>query len=135
MSSLPPTEAAHEASGDLDLLTTPELVELLAVEQRHAVAAVAAQTIPIARAVGRIAARMSGGGTLNYVGAGSSGRIAVLDAAEMPPTFGTPPELVRAHMLELAGNRTGAAAAYRAAARLTTSLPERRYLEARAAGM
>ncbi len=44
-------------------------------------------------------------------------------------------EAVRAHMLELAGDRTGAAAAYRAAARLTTSLPERRYLEARAAGM
>jgi RNA polymerase sigma factor (sigma-70 family) len=44
-------------------------------------------------------------------------------------------ELVRAHMLELAGDRTGAAAAYRAAARLTTSLPERRYLEARAAGL
>lgn len=43
-------------------------------------------------------------------------------------------EAVRAHMLELAGDRTGAAAAYRAAARLTTSLPERRYLEARAAG-
>jgi RNA polymerase sigma factor (sigma-70 family) len=44
-------------------------------------------------------------------------------------------EAVRAHMLELAGDRTGAAAAYRAAARLTTNLPERRYLEARAAGM
>lgn len=42
---------------------------------------------------------------------------------------------VRAHLLELAGNRTGAAAACRAAARLTTSLPERRYLEARAARM
>lgn len=44
-------------------------------------------------------------------------------------------EAVRAHMLELAGDRTAAAAAYRAAARLTTSLPEQRYLEARAAGM
>ena len=44
-------------------------------------------------------------------------------------------EAVRAHMLELAGDRTGAAIAYRAAARLTTNLPERRYLEARAAGL
>lgn len=44
-------------------------------------------------------------------------------------------EAVRAHMLELAGDRTAAIAAYRAAARLTTSLPERRYLESRAAGI
>ncbi len=50
----------------------------------------------IARAVNAIASALQGGGTLFYVGAGTSGRLAVLDAAECPPTFGTPPKMVRA---------------------------------------
>lgn len=95
---LPPTEAENPQSAGLDLLTTPALVELLVADQRSAVDAVLAQTQAIARAVDEIARRLSRGGRLHYVGAGSSGRIATLDASEMPPTFGTPPEMVQAHI-------------------------------------
>jgi N-acetylmuramic acid 6-phosphate etherase len=95
---IPPTETTHARSAGLDLLDTPALVELLVAEQKHAVDAVLEQTETIAQAVDEIATRLQRGGTLHYVGAGSSGRIAMLDAAEMPPTFGTPEELVRAHV-------------------------------------
>jgi N-acetylmuramic acid 6-phosphate etherase len=95
---LPPTEAPNARSAGLDLLSTPALVELLIAEQRDAVEAVLAQKEPIAQAVEQIVERLARGGRLHYVGAGSSGRIAFLDAAEMPPTFGTQPELVRAHV-------------------------------------
>lgn len=95
---LPPTEAENPQSAGLDLLTTPALVELLIADQRSAVDAALAQTQAIARAVDEIARRLSRGGRLHYVGAGSSGRIATLDASEMPPTFGTTPEMVQAHI-------------------------------------
>jgi N-acetylmuramic acid 6-phosphate etherase len=95
---LPPTEAENPQSAGLDLLTTPALVELLIADQRAAVDAVLAQTQEIARAVDEIAHRLSRGARLHYVGAGSSGRIATLDASEMPPTFGTPHEMVQAHV-------------------------------------
>jgi N-acetylmuramic acid 6-phosphate etherase len=95
---LPPTEAENPRSAGLDLLTTPALVELLIADQRSAVDAALAQTQTIARAVDEIVRRLSRGGRLHYVGAGSSGRIATLDASEMPPTFGTPPEMVQAHI-------------------------------------
>jgi N-acetylmuramic acid 6-phosphate etherase len=95
---LPPTEQINSRSRGLDLMSTPELVELLVSEQRQAVDAVLAQTREIVEAVDAIAVRMRRGGRLHYVGAGSSGRIGVLDAAEMPPTFGTPPDLVCAHI-------------------------------------
>jgi N-acetylmuramic acid 6-phosphate etherase len=95
---LPPTEARNERSAGLDLLDTPSLVELLVAEQRDAVDAVLRETKTIARAVDEIAARLRSGGVLHYVGAGSSGRLAMLDAAEIPPTFGTDAELVRAHV-------------------------------------
>jgi N-acetylmuramic acid 6-phosphate etherase len=97
-SPLPPTEQINSKSRGLDLMSTPELVELLVSEQRQAVDAVLAQTREIVEAVDAIAARMRRGGRLHYVGAGSSGRIGVLDATEMPPTFGTPPDLVCAHI-------------------------------------
>jgi N-acetylmuramic acid 6-phosphate etherase len=95
---LPPTEAANARSAGLDRLSVPALVELLVAEQRGAVDAVLAATPQIARVVENVAERLSRGAVLHYVGAGSSGRIAMLDAAEMPPTFGTPPALVRAHI-------------------------------------
>lgn len=95
---LPPTEAENPQSAGLDLLTTPALVELLIADQCSAIDAALAQTQAIARAVDEIARRLSRGGRLHYVGAGSSGRIATLDASEMPPTFGTPPEMVHAHI-------------------------------------
>jgi N-acetylmuramic acid 6-phosphate etherase len=97
-SALPPTERANERSAGLDRLSTPALVELLIAEQRYAVAAVLAAKNEIATSVEEIAERLRCGGRLHYAGAGTSGRIAALDAAEMPPTFGTPPELVRAHL-------------------------------------
>jgi len=101
--TIPPTEARNVRGAGLDLLSAPALVELLIAEQRDAVEAALEATDEIARAVAQIAERLARGGTLHYVGAGSSGRIAVLDAAEMPPTFGTPRELVRAHV---AGGKT-----------------------------
>lgn len=95
---LPPTEAVDDATRELDLLSTPDLVGVLVSQQRRAVDAVRAAVPQIAQAVDAIASRLASGGTLHYVGAGTSGRIGVLDAAEAPPTFGTPPSLVRAHV-------------------------------------
>jgi len=92
------TEAINAATRGLDTLETSKLIALFAREQRDAVDAVAAVTAAIARAVDRIAERLRAGGSLHYVGAGTSGRLAMLDAAECPPTFGTPPELVVAHV-------------------------------------
>lgn len=105
---LPPTERVSSRSAGLDLLGTAALVELLVDEQRDAVDAVLRQRETIARAVDEIAARLRGGATLHYAGAGSSGRIAALDAAEMPPTFGTPPGFVRAHVAGGAAALAGA---------------------------
>ena len=96
--NLPPTEVDHSESDELDILATPQLVELIVTDQRAAIDAVLAQTPAIAAAVDAIASRLGRGGQLHYVGAGSSGRIATLDASEMPPTFGTPEYLVRAHV-------------------------------------
>ncbi len=63
-------------------------------EDAKVIAAVASQAAEIARAVDVIVSRLQGGGRLLYIGAGTSGRLGVLDAAECPPTFNTPPELV-----------------------------------------
>jgi N-acetylmuramic acid 6-phosphate etherase len=102
MNDLPQTETRNPRTGSLDRLPVPELAEVLAREQSDAVSAVVAESASIARAVDEIAMRLASGGTLHYVGAGSSGRIAFLDASEMPPTFGTDPALVCAH---IAGGR------------------------------
>jgi N-acetylmuramic acid 6-phosphate etherase len=98
MSEHPPTEAIHARSAGFDRLTTRELVELIVSEQRHAIDAVLARSERLARVAERIADRLAGGGTLHYVGAGTSGRLGMMDASEMPPTFGTPAEMVRAHI-------------------------------------
>lgn len=95
---VPETERRHAAGAELDRLSTAQLVALLVEEQRTAVDAVLQQSAALAGAVDEIAARLARGGRLHYVGAGTSGRIATLDAAEMPPTFGTPADLVRAHI-------------------------------------
>jgi N-acetylmuramic acid 6-phosphate etherase len=97
-SPLPPTEHGNPRSAGLDLLDTPALVALLVDEQLVAVEAVASQSLPLSEVVDAIAARLRIGGRLHYVGAGTSGRLGALDAAEMPPTFGTDPQLVRAHV-------------------------------------
>jgi N-acetylmuramic acid 6-phosphate etherase len=88
------TETANPASADLDRLSTRELVQLINDEDAKIAAAVAAATREIANAIDVIAARLADGGRLIYMGAGTSGRLGVLDASECPPTFNADPEQV-----------------------------------------
>jgi len=92
----PLTEMINERTRSLDLLPVIEQARLMNEEDRRVPDAVAATLPQIAAAVERIANALRRGGRLVYVGAGTSGRLAVLDAAECPPTFGTPPDLVQA---------------------------------------
>jgi len=96
------TEQRLAASKNLDRMTAAEIVELMNREDRRVAEAVGQELPAIARAVEAIVAAMRAGGRLMYVGAGSSGRMAVLDAAEIPPTFGVPHEAIRAF---IAGGR------------------------------
>ncbi len=96
--SVPPTEQRNPQSTGLDLLETRDLVDLLVRDQSEAVAVVRAQAATLARVVEATVERVKRGGRVHYVGAGTSGRLGVLDASEMPPTFGTPPALVCAHI-------------------------------------
>jgi N-acetylmuramic acid 6-phosphate etherase len=84
------TEARNPASANLDELTPVELVRLMNAEDANVVPAVASQAEKIARAIEVIAQRLAGGGRLVYAGAGTSGRLGVLDATECPPTFNAP---------------------------------------------
>lgn len=95
---LPDTELRNEALRALDTLEDVQLVEALARDQRAAADAVVAAAPAIARAVDEIVARLRAGGRLHYIGAGSSGRLGVLDASEMPPTFGVARDVVCAHI-------------------------------------
>lgn len=90
------TEQRNPASKNLDRMTAREIVELMNREDRKVALAVRKEIPAIARAADAIVAGIRKGGRLIYVGAGSSGRMAVLDAAECQPTFGTPPSLVQA---------------------------------------
>jgi N-acetylmuramic acid 6-phosphate etherase len=85
------TEGRNPASARLDELTPLEIVRLMNAEDGRVIAAVAGQAEAIARAVEVIADRLRAGGRLVYVGAGTSGRLGVLDASECPPTFSSPP--------------------------------------------
>lgn len=89
------TERPNPASEDLDRLPTASLVALFCANDLLPQQAVAAAAPALAAAIDAIAARLSGGGRLFYLGAGTSGRLGVLDAAECPPTFCSPPELVQ----------------------------------------
>ncbi|MEB3255744.1 MAG: N-acetylmuramic acid 6-phosphate etherase [Synechococcaceae cyanobacterium] len=89
------TEQANPASDQLDQLDTPALVELFCRNELEPQRAVAGASGALAAAVEAIAARLRAGGRLFYLGAGTSGRLGVLDAAECPPTFCSPPELVQ----------------------------------------
>ena len=88
------TERRNPRSRDIDLASSQELVDLINAEDATVPAAVAGARTEIARAVDLIEAAFRAGGRLLYVGAGTSGRLGVLDASECPPTFGTPPEMV-----------------------------------------
>ncbi len=89
------TEQVNPHSLNLDQLNSLELVELFNSEDQKAVAAVAAAKVQLAAAIDLAAEKLRQGGRLFYVGAGTSGRLGVLDAAECPPTFCTSPELVQ----------------------------------------
>jgi N-acetylmuramic acid 6-phosphate etherase len=89
------TEQANPASQRLDCLSTAELVTLFCENDLLPQQAVAAAAPQLSEAVDGIAARLKAGGRLFYIGAGTSGRLGVLDAAECPPTFCSPPELVQ----------------------------------------
>jgi N-acetylmuramic acid 6-phosphate etherase len=88
------TESRNPATDEIDLLPTIELVRLINAEDARVPAAVAAELPRIAEAIDRIAERMRAGGRLIYAGAGTSGRLGVLDAAECRPTFNAPAGLV-----------------------------------------
>jgi N-acetylmuramic acid 6-phosphate etherase len=90
------TEARNPASEAIDLMTTLDMVRLMSAQDAQVAAAVAAEAEAIARAIDAIAWQMQSGGRLIYIGAGTSGRLGALDAAECPPTFNTPPALVTA---------------------------------------
>ena len=90
------TEQRNAASKSLDRMSALQILRLMNREDREVAVAVGRVLPAIARAVDAIVKAVRSGGRLIYVGAGSSGRIAVLDAAECPPTFGTSPKLVQA---------------------------------------
>ena len=85
------TEAVNPDSADLDRLSTLDLVRLINAEDAKVAAAVAEQAESIAHAVDLVAVRLADGGRLVYIGAGTSGRLGVLDASECPPTFSADP--------------------------------------------
>jgi N-acetylmuramic acid 6-phosphate etherase len=108
----PVTERQQSANADLDLRSTAELVELINDEDATVASAVRRVALPLAKAIDEIVARLERGGRLVYVGAGSSGRLALLDAVECGPTFGVPDGKVVALV---AGGAAAAAAAQEAA--------------------
>ncbi|MBD1998823.1 N-acetylmuramic acid 6-phosphate etherase [Leptolyngbya sp. FACHB-541] len=89
------TEQSNPNSQNLDQLSSLELVDLFNREDAQVIEAIAAAREPLAAAIDRTAEALRHGGRLFYIGAGTSGRLGVLDAAECPPTFCTPPELVQ----------------------------------------
>jgi N-acetylmuramic acid 6-phosphate etherase len=89
------TEARNPATEHLDELPTLAMLEVINDEDARVIPAVREQLAPIARAVDAIAERFGRGGRLFYIGAGTSGRLGVLDASECPPTFSVPADLVQ----------------------------------------
>src|ERR1700719_43740 len=88
------TEQANPASAHIDALSTVEMLRVINAEDRKVADAVEREIPSIARAVDAIVAAFQRGGRLFYIGAGTSGRLGVLDASECPPTFSVPPEMV-----------------------------------------
>ncbi len=98
MADLPLTEQPNPSTTDLDLLGTVDLLHRINDEDRRVAWAVEREIPTIAAAVDAIADRLGAGGRLHYFGAGTSGRLGVLDASELPPTFSTPADLVVGHI-------------------------------------
>src|SRR5450432_3555461 len=89
------TELRLSESMTLDVMPLDEAVALVNAQDAIAVAAVAAERANIVRAIELVVAAFQGGGRLIYFGAGTSGRLGVLDASECPPTFRVEPEMVQ----------------------------------------
>jgi N-acetylmuramic acid 6-phosphate etherase len=111
------TESTDPDRGDLDELTTAELVAAMNTTDSAVPGIVMGQAAAIALAIDGIVERMRRGGRLIYIGAGTAGRIGILDASECPPTFGTDPSLV-------VGLIAGGPAAIQAAVELSEDDPE-----------
>jgi N-acetylmuramic acid 6-phosphate etherase len=89
------TEQVNPNSANLDQLNSLQLVDLFNQEDQKNIEAIASARVELAQAIDLATEALKHGGRLFYVGAGTSGRLGVLDAAECPPTFCTPPELVQ----------------------------------------
>lgn len=88
------TEKVNPATTEIDRMSPLEIVQVMNAEDAKVAEAIKQELPQIARAIEEIAARLRGGGRLIYVGAGTSGRLGVLDAAECPPTFNVPATMV-----------------------------------------
>ena len=89
------TEHVNPASRDIDARSTTDVLTIINAQDREIAAAVEAEIPHIARLVDAVVAAIEKGGQLFYIGAGTSGRLGVLDAAECPPTFNVPPDMVQ----------------------------------------
>lgn len=89
------TEQRNPLTAEIDRLSCLEIVDVINAEDHRVAPAVQAERHNIARAIEMVEEAFRAGGRLIYVGAGTSGRLGVLDASEMPPTFGIPPEMVQ----------------------------------------
>jgi N-acetylmuramic acid 6-phosphate etherase len=89
------TEQRNPASAEIDTLPTEEVLRIVNAEDHQVADAVEREIPAIARAVDAIVEAFQRGGRLFYIGAGTSGRLGVLDASECPPTFSVPPEMVQ----------------------------------------
>ena len=92
-----PTERRHPGTRDLDLLPTLDLLRLINHDDALVAPAVEAALPAVAAAVDLAVAALAAGGSVHYFGAGTSGRVAAMDAAELPPTYGLAPDRVVAH--------------------------------------
>ncbi|QBY02462.1 N-acetylmuramic acid 6-phosphate etherase [Rhodophyticola sp. CCM32] len=88
------SERRNTRSMDIDLMSSAEIVACMNAEDRGVADAIATEAAAISAAVDRIVAAFDAGGRLIYIGAGTSGRLGVLDASECPPTFSVPPDMV-----------------------------------------
>ena len=92
------TEQANPATMDIDIKSGAEIAKLINDEDKKVAAAVAKVLPQIGEAIDKIADSLKNGGRMAYFGSGTSGRLGILDASEMPPTYGVSPELIQAYI-------------------------------------